>query len=130
MYFDNILKIFKIEDGKKVHLPMKHGIRLCKDHSPNMTKELERMSRVPYLFVIWLIMYDMTCTRHDISYAMSMLIQYHENTGNSRWTTMKNILKYLKRPKDMFLAYGGKEKLWVTCYIDASCQNDMDNWCS
>ncbi|KAK1602915.1 hypothetical protein QYE76_017828, partial [Lolium multiflorum] len=36
------------------------------------------------------------------------------------WTAVKNILKYLKRTKDMFLCYGGDQELVVTSYTDAS----------
>ena len=40
---------------------------------------------------------------------------------------MKNILKYLRRTKDVFLVYGGEEELVVTGYIDASFQTDKDD---
>ncbi|GKG20387.1 hypothetical protein Tco_0380188, partial [Tanacetum coccineum] len=29
------------------------------------------------------------------------------NLGELHWTTVKNILKYLRNTKDMFLVYGG-----------------------
>lgn len=56
-------------------------------------------------------MYVKTCTRPDILYALSMMSRYQDNLGDSHWTTMKNILKYLKGTKDMFLVYGGREEL-------------------
>ncbi|KAK1686146.1 hypothetical protein QYE76_046994 [Lolium multiflorum] len=34
--------------------------------------------------------------------------------GMEHWTAVKNILKYLKRTKDMFLCYGGDQELVVT----------------
>ena len=40
---------------------------------------------------------------------------------------MKNIFKYLRRTKDVFLVYGGEEELVVTGYTDASFQTDKDN---
>jgi hypothetical protein len=41
---------------------------------------------------------------------------------------VKNILKYLRRTKDMFLIYGGlDEELSVKCYTDASFQTDRDD---
>ena len=40
---------------------------------------------------------------------------------------MKNILKYLRRTKDVFLVYGGEEELVVTGYTDASFQTDKDD---
>ena len=42
------------------------------------------------------------------------------------WTAIKNILKYLKRTKDMFLVYGGDEELVVKGYVDASFDIDLD----
>ncbi|XP_071688741.1 secreted RxLR effector protein 161-like [Rutidosis leptorrhynchoides] len=41
---------------------------------------------------------------------------------------VKNILKYLRRTKDMFLIYGGvEEDLTVKCYTYASFQTDRDD---
>jgi len=40
---------------------------------------------------------------------------------------VKNILKYFRRTKEMFLVYGGDEELVVTGYTDASFQSDKDD---
>ena len=40
---------------------------------------------------------------------------------------LKNILKYLKRTKDMFLVYGADEELVVNGYIDASFDTGPDD---
>ncbi|GJY01283.1 hypothetical protein Tco_0359435 [Tanacetum coccineum] len=47
----------------------------------------------------------------------------------SSWTTVKNILKYLKNTKDMFLVYEGdlKPELRVSCYTDAGYLTDVDD---
>nr|GEX83805.1 retrotransposon protein, putative, Ty1-copia subclass [Tanacetum cinerariifolium] len=44
-------------------------------------------------------------------------------------TTVKNILKYLRNIKDMFLVYGGdlKRELRVSCYTDAGNLTDADD---
>ena len=47
--------------------------------------------------------------------------------GKEHWTAVKNILKYLKRTKDMFLVYGGDEQLVVKGYVDASFDTDLDD---
>ena len=39
---------------------------------------------------------------------------------------VKNILKYLKRTKDVFLVYGGDEELVVNGYNDATFNTDPD----
>jgi len=43
---------------------------------------------------------------------------------------VKNILKYLRRQKDMFLVFGGQDKSRVSGYSDASFQTDRDDSCS
>ncbi|GJY82658.1 hypothetical protein Tco_0496034, partial [Tanacetum coccineum] len=48
------------------------------------------------------------------------------NPDEGHWTAVKNILKYLRNTKDMFLVYGGEEELKVTSYYDASWQTDKD----
>ncbi|GJX11052.1 retrotransposon protein, putative, ty1-copia subclass [Tanacetum coccineum] len=72
MYLDKILKRFKMENSKKGNLPLHHGIKISKDLCPKTDEELDKMSRVPYALVIGSIMYAMACTRHDVSFALSM----------------------------------------------------------
>jgi hypothetical protein len=40
---------------------------------------------------------------------------------------VKNILKYFRRTKDVFLVYGGEEELTVTGYTDASFQTNKED---
>ena len=71
-------------------------------------------------------MYAMISTRPDVSYALSVSSRYQSDPGESHWTAVKNILKYL-RSKDVFLVYGGVEELVVTGYTDATFQTDKGN---
>ncbi|KAK8647797.1 hypothetical protein V6N13_121524 [Hibiscus sabdariffa] len=85
------------------------------------------MSQIPYASAIGSIMYAMICTRPDLSYALSMTSRYQANPGEGHWTAVKNILKYLRRTKDVFLVYGGEEELRIKGYTDASFQTDKDD---
>lgn len=85
------------------------------------------MSKVPYASAVGSIMYAMICTRPDVSYALSVSSRYQADPGESHWTLVKNILKYLRRTKDVFLIYGGEEELVVNGYTDASFQTDIDD---
>ena len=82
------------------------------------------MSKIPYASAVDSIMCAILCTRLDVSYALSMMSRFHSNPGECYWTAVKNILKYLKRTKDIFLVYGGSEELRVKGYTDASFQSD------
>ena len=126
-YLDKILKRFNMDSAKKGFLPMIHGIRLSKTQCPESADERSRMESIPYASAIGSIMYAMICTRPDVSYALSVVSRYQSDPGESHWTAVKNILKYLRRTKDEFLVYGGEEELGVRGYTDASFQTDQDD---
>jgi len=75
---------------------------------------------VSYASAVGSIMYAMLCTRPDVSYALSVTSRYQSNLGEGHWVAVKNILKYLRRTKELFLVYGGVEELVVSGYTDAS----------
>ena len=85
------------------------------------------MSVIPYASAIGSIIYAMLCTRPDVSLAISMSGRFQRNPGLDHRTTVKNILKYLKRTKEMFLVYGSGQELVIKGYIDASFDTDPDD---
>ena len=62
-----------------------------------------------------------------MSNALSLTSRYQSDPGVEHWIAMKNILKYLRRTRDMFLIYGGEEELIVNGYVDASFDTDPDD---
>ncbi|KAK8640338.1 hypothetical protein V6N13_008094 [Hibiscus sabdariffa] len=50
-------------------------------------------------------------TKVYLSYDLSMTSGYQANPGEGHWIAVKNILKYLRRTKDVFLVYGAKKSL-------------------
>ncbi|KAJ9561546.1 hypothetical protein OSB04_006706 [Centaurea solstitialis] len=63
----------------------------------------------------------------DVAYSVSVTSRYQQNPGEPHWVAVKNILKYLRRTKDMFLVFGGSEdEISVIGYSDASFQTDRD----
>ena len=72
-------------------------------------------------------MYAMLCTRPDISYALSATSKYQSNPGQGHWVVVKNILKYLRRTKDVLVIYGDSD-LIVSGYTDAIFQFDGDDF--
>jgi len=102
-YIDKVLHRFKMHDSKKGFLPMSHGITLSKTQCPSTHDERERMSRISYASALGSIMYAMLCTRPDVACALSMTSRYQSDPGESHWTAVKTILKYLRNTKDKFL---------------------------
>ncbi|GJW78000.1 hypothetical protein Tco_0139682 [Tanacetum coccineum] len=121
-----------MENSKKGNLPLHHGIKISKDLCPKTDEELDQMSRVPYASAIGSIMYVMTCTRPDVSFALSMASLHQQNLGEGYWTVVKNVLKYLRNTKGGFLVYGGEE-LRVTGYCNAmadfTCESEYITAC-
>jgi hypothetical protein len=126
-YLDKILKKFNMDQSKKGFLPVLQGVRLSSAQCPTTAEDIEEMSVIPYASAIGSIMYAMLCTRPDVNLAVSLVGRYQSNPGKEHWTAVKNILKYLKRTKDMFLVYGGDEELVVKGYVDASFDTDPDD---
>ena len=105
---------------------MVSGITLLKSLCPQIYDERTHMSMIPYASAIGSIMYAMLCTRPDVSYALSVMRIYQLDSGMGHWDAVKNILKYLRRNKDVFLIYGDGD-LSVNGYSDASFQSDRDD---
>jgi len=126
-YLDKILKKFRMDESKKGFLPMLQGKTLSKTQSPATAENRREMDKIPYASAIGSIMYAMLCTRPDVAHAISLTSRYQSDPGLEHWTAVKNILKYLRRTKDMFLVYGGEEELVARCYVDASFDTDPDD---
>nr|GFD31924.1 hypothetical protein [Tanacetum cinerariifolium] len=69
------------------------------------------------------------CTRPDVAFAQNITSRFQQSPGEAHWIAVKNILKYLRRTKDMFLVYGGNSdaELQVKCYCDARFETDRDD---
>nr|GFA95376.1 putative retrotransposon Ty1-copia subclass protein [Tanacetum cinerariifolium] len=95
---------YHMENSKRGSIPMKDKLRLSKSQGASTPAELKcmQMFHMPRLWVL-------LCDLH--------------------WTIVKNILKYLRNTKDMFLVYEGdiKRELKVSCYTDAGYLTDVDN---
>ena len=106
---------------------MLQGVKLSKTQNPTTVENRKRMKVIPYVSAIGSIMYAMLCTRPDVCLAIRLAERYQSNPGVDHWTAVKNILKYLKRTKDMFLVYGSDKEPIVKGYVDASFDTDPDD---
>ncbi|GJR92850.1 hypothetical protein Tco_0265024 [Tanacetum coccineum] len=87
------------------------------------------MQNTPYALTVGSIMYTVRCTRLDVAFAQNITSRFQQNLSDAHWNVVKNILKYLRNTKDMFLVYGGdmKKELRVSCYTDAGYLTDADD---
>ncbi|GJW31305.1 retrotransposon protein, putative, ty1-copia subclass [Tanacetum coccineum] len=128
-YIEKILKRFYMENSKRGTIPMQEKLKLSKSQGASTPAEKQRMQNIPYASAVGSIMYAVRCTRPDVAFAQNMTSRFQQNPGEEHWTAVKNILKYLRNTKDMFLVYGGnmERELRVSCYTDAGYLTDADN---
>nr|GEW59523.1 hypothetical protein [Tanacetum cinerariifolium] len=108
------------------YLNEEEKLKLSKSQGASTPAELKRMQNVPYASVVGFIVYAVRCTRPDVAFAQNVTSRFQQNPGDIHWTTVKNILKYLRNTKDMFLVYGGdvdwnsaKQSIFATSSTEA-----------
>ncbi|GKD84533.1 retrotransposon protein, putative, ty1-copia subclass [Tanacetum coccineum] len=87
------------------------------------------MQNIPYASAVGSIMYAVRCTHPDVAFTQNITSRFQQNPGDLHWTTVKNILKYPRNTKDMFLVNRGdiKRELGVSCYTNAGYLTDADD---
>ncbi|GJU57139.1 hypothetical protein Tco_1234905 [Tanacetum coccineum] len=118
-----------MKNSKRGTIPMQEKLRLSKSQGALTPAEIRRMQNIPYASAVRSIMYAVRCTCSDVAFAQNITSRFQQNPGDEHWTAVKNILKYLRNTKDMFLVYGGdmKRELRVSCYTDAGYLTDADD---
>ena len=102
LYIEKVLKRFSMENPKRGLLSLRHGISLSKMMCLTTFEEIQCMSRIPYVSTIGSLIYTMLYTRSDMALIVSVRSRYQSNLGEEHRIAMKNILKYLRRTKDLF----------------------------
>ena len=106
-YMDKILKRFNMQNFKNGYLPIQVEHGLCSEMCASTPEEVAYMKKVPYASAVGSIMYAVRCTRPDVAFAQNLTSRYQQNSGKDHWHAVKNIFKYLRNTKDMFLVFGG-----------------------
>nr|GEX20598.1 zinc finger, CCHC-type [Tanacetum cinerariifolium] len=99
-YIDKILKKFKCEVCGPVSTPIEAGIKLM----PHMGKPVNQLE---YSWAIEWLMYAMTSTRPNISYAVEKLSRFTSNPSNHHWEAIIRVFRYLKKTMNYGLSYVG-----------------------
>ncbi|GJV20761.1 retrotransposon protein, putative, ty1-copia subclass [Tanacetum coccineum] len=128
-YIEKILKRYFMKNSKRGTIPMQEKLKLSKSQGASTPAEKQRMRNVPFASAVGSIIYVVRCTRLDVVFAQNITSQFQQNPGELHYTTVKNILKYLRNTKDMFLVYGGdmKRELRVSFYTDDGYLTEADD---
>ncbi|GJW49735.1 retrotransposon protein, putative, ty1-copia subclass [Tanacetum coccineum] len=131
-YIEKIFKRFHMQNSKRGSIPMQEKLRLSKSQGASTPAELKGMQNVPYASDVGSIMYYVRCTHPDVAFAQNITSRFQQNLGDIHWTTVKNIMKYLRNTKDMFLFT--KETVWVRKFISGlgvvpTIENPINMYC-
>ncbi|GKA35358.1 retrotransposon protein, putative, ty1-copia subclass, partial [Tanacetum coccineum] len=102
-YIEKILKRYFMENSKRGTILIQEKLKLSKSQGALTPAKIQRMQNVSYASAVGSIMYAMRCTRPDVAFAQNITTRFQQNPGKLHWTTIKNILKYLRNTKDTFL---------------------------
>jgi hypothetical protein len=121
IYIDKMLKQFSIKEFKRWYLYISYRICLSKDTCLKILIKRDWKENILYTMNIKSIIYVMLYVTPDVSYALSITSRYQSNPSKSYWKIVKNILKYPRRIKNVFLVYE-KDELVVHDYLYAGFQ--------
>ncbi|GJQ90039.1 hypothetical protein Tco_0001178 [Tanacetum coccineum] len=112
-------------ENSNVEYPMQDSLDRVNHKVPYTPDEL-KACKCSICLAVGSIMYAVRCTRPDVAFAQNITSRFQQNPGDLHWTTVKNILKYLRNTKDMFLVYGGavdwksaKQSIFATSSAEA-----------
>ena len=118
-YIGRVLERFNMSNCKPRATPCK----LKMDLSNNSDSVDSRK----YREIIGSLIYLMTCTRPDFSYAVGKLSQYLSEPRQQHWVAAKHILKYLRGTSYYELRYQKSEELGILSYSDADWASDQSD---
>jgi hypothetical protein len=103
------------------------------EHAPTpydpskLLKKNRRISRdqLRYSQIIGLLMYLVSTTRTDISFAMSKLSRFVSNPGDDHWRGLERVLRYLKGTMSLGIHYTGYSTI-LEGYCNANWTSDAD----
>ena len=84
---------------------MDPSIHFSKDQCPQTLEEIADMNRIPYQEAVGSLNYCAMATHPNITFSISLLVQFMENPGCTHWEGVKQIFRYLLGTKDWKLTY-------------------------
>ena len=119
-FIGRVLERFNMLNCKPRAIPCELKMDLSKNSDPVDSRK--------YCEIIGSLIYLMTCTRPDLSYAVGKLSQYLSEPRQQHWVAAKHILKYLRGTSHYELHYQKSEELGILAYSDADWASDQSDW--
>jgi hypothetical protein len=117
-YVNRMIEALQMSTVRGRSIPIGKLLPTLNDNSPSLSSSTE------YRQIIGSLMYAMTGTRLDISYAVGYLARYFENPNESLLTAARNVAAYLKSSADVGIQFTRQESPRLIGYCDATFNDD------
>ena len=125
-YARDVISRFNMKGCKPVSTPLELGTHLDSSQQPISDVDKEQMCSIPYRSAIGSLMYLSTCTRPDISAAVSELSKFSQNPGAAHWEGVKRVLRYINGTAGEGLLYKRGAQVATWGYSDSGHAGDKE----
>ena len=116
---DSLVSV-QIAQGINIHAPSSYSsTAVTHDSHDKSQSDLSAADQSKFQSILGVILYISTCTRPDLSFAVSVLCRKMKQATDKDMDALKHLLRYLKGTKDEELALG-KRQQGLTGFSDAS----------
>ncbi|XP_042477742.1 secreted RxLR effector protein 161-like [Macadamia integrifolia] len=126
-YINKVLERYGIMNCKLGVSPIIKGDKFSLNQCPKNDLERAQIKDIPYSSAVGSLMYAMTCTRPDISFAVSMLGRYVSNPSMDHWVTVNKVMRYLKGTREYMFTYRASVRLEVIGYSNSDYAGCLDS---
>ena len=118
---DEVLEAHQMNDAKPRNTPMTAGEVL----KPATDDEV--LTDQPYQTLVGQMMYPMVWTRPDLAFAVGSLGQHAHKPTEEHWNAGMDVMKYIKRTRDVTLRYKQvpPDECQLTIYADSDWAGDL-----
>ena len=125
-YIEDIVRQYGCHNEQPLSLPMGANIELSASQSPKTPKDIAAMRNIPYRKAVGSLMYTSLHIRPDITFAVTRLSKFLQNSGKAHWEAVRNILSYLNGTRMHWLIFREKEAN-LTGWVDADGSQEEDH---
>lgn len=122
-YIREMLERFGMNECKPMGTPSDTNQKL----STQMVNEKNSLvGKVPYQEAVGSLLYLSQATRPDIAFAVNDVSRFNANHGETHWSAVKRIFRYLRGTIDFKLTYKRSKNSDLHAYCDADWASDVD----
>lgn len=117
-----------MHDVKTLNTHLDHHMKLLVKQYHQTNKEKKIMDSSPYASGVESIMYDVVCSKLDIAYAVSIVIEFMVTPDQVHWEALKWVMRYLNGYLKSGLKYTSltKEEDSLEVFVVSDYLGNMD----